>query len=231
MSKPKIIISKNGPYIVSGNVPLIKETAALGKDGEPEKWVTTEKYPKQATYALCRCGKSKNMPFCDGAHIHAGFDGTETADIYLYDEEADVIEGPGIILKDVSSLCSGGRFCHQQGGTWHLAYVSDDSKSRKELIRQACNCPAGRLVAYDKKTGKPIETKYDPHISVTEDPQARCSGPLWVKGGIEIESHEGVKYEIRNRVALCRCGNSNNKPFCDGEHIAVRFNDGDESLK
>ncbi|MDP8996734.1 MAG: CDGSH iron-sulfur domain-containing protein, partial [Pseudomonadota bacterium] len=35
----------------------------------------------------------------------------------------------------------------------------------------------------------------------------------------------GTAYELRNRVALCRCGASNNKPFCDGAHASVRFND------
>ena len=46
-----------------------------------------------------------------------------------------------------------------------------------------------------------------------------------------IESADGKKYEIRNRVTLCRCGKSNNKPFCDGNHLQSRFNDGDKSLK
>jgi CDGSH-type Zn-finger protein len=52
-----------------------------------------------------------------------------------------------------------------------------------------------------------------------------------VKGGVAVESADGEAYEARNRVTLCRCGRSNNKPFCDGTHVDVRFNDGDESLK
>ena len=38
-------------------------------------------------------------------------------------------------------------------------------------------------------------------------------------------------YEVRNRQTICRCGKSENKPFCDGTHTEVGFNDGDESLK
>ena len=67
-------------------------------------------------------------------------------------------------------------------------------------------------------------------IEIIEDPQIKVSGPIWVKGGIDLESADGTKYERRNRMTLCRCGKSNNKPFCDGSHINVRFNDGDESL-
>jgi len=68
-----------------------------------------------------------------------------------------------------------------------------------------------------------IEKKYNPSISITEDKPAGVSGPLWVKGNVEIESSNGKAYEKRNRVTLCRCGKSKNKPFCDGSHIAEGF--------
>ena len=70
-----------------------------------------------------------------------------------------------------------------------------------------------RLVAVDKKTGKVIEEKMEPSIGIPED------GPLCVKGEVEIESTNGEIYEKRNRVTLCRCGKSRNKPFCDGSHL------------
>ncbi|UCF09264.1 MAG: CDGSH iron-sulfur domain-containing protein, partial [Thermoplasmata archaeon] len=44
-------------------------------------------------------------------------------------------------------------------------------------------------------------------------------GPIWVRGRIPIESADGHIYEIRNRVTLCRCGWSSNKPFCDSSHL------------
>lgn len=50
-------------------------------------------------------------------------------------------------------------------------------------------------------------------------------GPLWVRGGIPVESSDGATYEVRNRVTLCRCGRSSNKPFCDGTHKGVGFRD------
>lgn len=53
-----------------------------------------------------------------------------------------------------------------------------------------------------------------------------ASGPIWLKGDIDLESEDGTKYEKRSRVTLCRCGKSMNKPFCDGTHIDCSFNDG-----
>ena len=51
-------------------------------------------------------------------------------------------------------------------------------------------------------------------------------GPIYVRGGIPIASLDGTPYEVRNRVALCRCGASQNKPFCDGSHVDAAFRDG-----
>ena len=61
---------------------------------------------------------------------------------------------------------------------------------------------------------------------MVEDPALECSGPLWVRGGITVESKDGSSYERRNRVTLCRCGASSNKPFCDGSHASIKFDDG-----
>jgi CDGSH-type Zn-finger protein len=231
MKKGKIVILKNGPYRISGGLPLRKEIAEVGKDGEPEKWVKDQRYPDQESYALCRCGMSKNHPFCDGAHAGAGFDGTETASRKSFVEQEKIIKGPGIDLHDAVPLCSEAHFCKAKGGTWKLTLESDDPGKKKTAIQQACDCPAGRLVAHDKITGEPIEPRFPPALSLVEDPHTKSSGPIWVKGGVEIESADGSAYETRNRVALCRCGKSGNKPFCDGEHIRAKFNDGDESLK
>ena len=68
-------------------------------------------------------------------------------------------------------------------------------------------------------------------ISLVEDPQNKVSGPIALRGGILVESSDGTTYEVRNRQTLCRCGKSQNKPFCDGSHIDEGFNDGDDSLK
>jgi CDGSH-type Zn-finger protein len=227
----KILITKNGPYLVSGSIPLKKEIAEVGQEDEPETWRETQKFPLKDGYALCRCGHSKNKPYCDGSHLKVNFDGTDEKERSSFSSSADVLEGPELDLADETDLCSSARFCHLSGGTWSNVENSDDQQAKKIAIQTAGDCPSGRLVVYDKKTQKPIEPKFDKSISITEDPQAQVSGPIWAKGGIKIESTDGEKYETRNRVTLCRCGKSRNKPFCDGAHIEAGFDDGDESLK
>jgi hypothetical protein len=85
------------------------------------------------------------------------------------------------------------------------------------------NCPAGRLAAWDKASGEPVEHALPVSIGLVEDPVEQCGGPLWVRGGIPVTSADGHAYEVRNRMTLCRCGASRNKPFCDGSHAAIKF--------
>lgn len=88
------------------------------------------------------------------------------------------------------------------------------------------HCPSGRLTLHNKETDEEIEHSLPPSIGVIEDPPLKCSGPLWIRGKITVESQDGTHYEKRNRVTLCRCGASSNKPFCDGSHASIKFNDG-----
>jgi CDGSH-type Zn-finger protein len=227
----KITITKDGPYIVSGGLPIYKQIIGIGKENEPEKWIKGREIPSGEPCTLCRCGESKNKPFCDGAHGRVGFNGKETAGKKNYDKQARIINGPTLKLKDASVLCAAARFCHRGGGTWGLTQHSDDPNARELAIEEACSCPSGRLVECDRKTGNVYEKKFPLSISLVEDPQNKMSGPIWLKGGIPVESSDGTVYEVRNRQTLCRCGKSKNKPFCDGSHIDAGFNDGDESLK
>jgi CDGSH-type Zn-finger protein len=58
------------------------------------------------------------------------------------------------------------------------------------------------------------------------DPFLGVNGPIWVRGEIPIQSADGKIYEVRNRVTLCRCGKSLNKPFCDSSHYPERSEGG-----
>jgi hypothetical protein len=75
-------------------------------------------------------------------------------------------------------------------------------------------------VVWDRETNKPIEPEFAPSIGLIEDTAKQVRGPIWARGGITVVSADGEPYEVRNRVTLCRCGRSNNKPFCDGSHAA-----------
>lgn len=55
--------------------------------------------------------------------------------------------------------------------------------------------------------------------------KVRKNGPYLVTGEVELTDHEGNTFEVKENFALCRCGHSANKPFCDGSHKRVDFND------
>ena len=224
-TSPKIKVIKNGPYMVSGDVPLSKQLIISQPDGTSTGWEEGKQFEEKGNYALCRCGKSKNMPFCDGTHEHIGFIGNETASNIPFFDKAEITEGETLILFDHEELCISARHCHLGNGTWSDAFHSEKSDARQNAIESACNCPAGRLVIMDKQTEEIIEPEFAPSIGIIEDPLTGISGPIWVRGSIPIESAKGEQYEIRNRVTLCRCGKSSNMPFCDGSHISIRFKD------
>ena len=214
----KVKVTENGPYMVTGGVPLAEQIIKVDKDNQCHGWQKGMQYPSEESTWLCRCGKSTNKPFCTGMHKVTNFNGKETADNEPYAEKAETYEGPELTLTDAEELCASARFCHRAGGTWNLTEQSDNPEARKIAIEEAGDCPSGRLVVYDKD-GNAIEPDFEPSIGVVKDPQAGRDGPLWVRGGIPVESADGETYEVRNRVTLCRCGKSSNKPFCDGSHL------------
>ncbi|MEL7610528.1 MAG: CDGSH iron-sulfur domain-containing protein [Bacillota bacterium] len=217
-----IRILKDGPYLVTGGIPLKEKI--ITPQGAGYIYRDGAVFPQAETYTLCRCGKSKNPPFCDGQH--QGFDGTETAERLPFAERAEYLRGDKIDLMD-DHRCAFARFCHRAGGdAWELAENSPNPGDKEEAILAAVECPAGRLVPIDKQTGRPIEPYYEPGIDVLQDPEEGVSCGLFVKGGIPIQSSDGTTYEVRNRVVLCRCGASKDKPFCDMMHLAIGYGDG-----
>ncbi len=230
-SQPKIEITENGPYIVYGKLPVVKSIMVPDEKGNAIDWKPGENLSAEDEEYLCRCGNSGNKPYCDNSHLRIPFDGTETAGFESFSQTAETIEGPQLILKDGKSLCASARFCNLGGGIRELVQKSDDPEARALAIRSALNCSSGRLVLIDKATGETIEEKVEPQVIIAEDPGRNVSGPIYLKGGIEVIASNGKSYEVRNRVTLCRCGHFANKPFCDGSHIKVGFNDGDSELK
>lgn len=226
--KMRIKIVKNGPYEVTGGIPLTHKVIVMTDQGVLGlKKIKDYKPADPQHYFLCRCGGSKNMPFCDGSHKTNGFDGTEVADKNKYMDRAKLIDGPDLDLLD-DDRCAFARFCHRQrGDVWTLTEHSDDPENRREAIAGITECPSGRLVARDKD-GRIIEKKFKPEIEIVEDPLKECSAGIYVKGNIEIESADGTVYEVQNRVALCRCGRSKDMPFCDATHVTIVFDDGEK---
>ena len=222
----RIKISQDGPYHVSGNVPLNIQEIVPNKRGESWEWKEGKTFETESDYYLCRCGQSRNKPFCDDSHLRVRFNGEETADRIPYAQQAEKMEGHTLVLSDAERLCAFARFCDAHGQIWGQMEQTNIPEAHDVVIREGQHCPSGRLVVSDKKTGLEMEPQLDPSIGIVEDPAEGCSGGLWVRGGVQVESSDGYKYEMRNRVTLCRCGASQNKPFCDGSHASVGFKDG-----
>jgi CDGSH-type Zn-finger protein len=222
----KIVVSKDGPYVVSAGIPLTMEIIQPNAEGMSWDWKKAKTFKTSGEYKLCRCGHSKDKPFCDGSHATHHFDGKETATRQPYARQAETFDGATMLLSDAEDLCAFARFCDPGGKIWGLMDQTDDPEVRKLVVREAMHCPSGRLVLHDKKTRQEMEAPLKPSIGVVEDPALAVSGPLYIQGGIRVESHDGTPYEMRNRVTLCRCGASVNKPFCNGSHASIRFKDG-----
>lgn len=220
----RIKIIENGPYLVTGGIPIKEQI--ITKRGEHYVLEEGRTLPQAQSYALCRCGNSKMAPFCDGSHNEQHFNGAETASRDLYRKRVnDVTFGEQISLLD-DGRCAFARFCHtDHGDIWHCTEQDSDEQKRAAAIAAARECPAGRLVVVDK-AGNPIEQAYEPEIIIMQDPEKNASAAIFVKGAITVEAADGQTYEVRNRVALCRCGRSQNKPFCDATHVQIGFDDG-----
>lgn len=86
-----------------------------------------------------------------------------------------------------------------------------------EVIRR---CPSGAL-RYELHAPESPAAPATTQVVV----EIRPDGPLVITGPVRIEAHDGALLGEQERVALCRCGASNRKPFCDGSHAKVGFKD------
>ena len=215
-----IRIQPNGPYVVSGDLPLSEMAPVHTMNGEPVAWHTLGELPvERGSYALCRCGQSSDKPFCDGTHNSQAFDGAESADERPFAERAQQLPADGATVADDGPLCVHAGFCGTRTtNVWELAAkAGDDARERMREMVQLC--PSGRLAYYAEGSDEPTEPDLPEGIAVIP------GGPLWVRGGVPIEGSGGQAWEVRNRVTLCRCGASANKPYCDGSHADLHFDE------
>ena len=211
-----INVIPNGPLIVQGDVALYRRHAVHSEHGEPLTWVTTERLGTRERTVLCRCGHSATKPYCDATHRSIGFVADDSA-TGTYTERSKNLGGTGINVRDDRSICVHAGFCGTRvTNVWKQVGETDESIVRAQVIGMIENCPSGALV-YELE-GTAVEPLLPQAVAVTDD------GPLWVTGGITVSTSSGP-LETRNRVTLCRCGDSGNKPLCDGSHKAAGFTD------
>jgi len=185
--------------------------------------------------ALCRCGASKNKPFCDGTHSTINFS-TNEKETKNHNIDNDNSEkntpknkkksyiGQKITIHDNRSICSHAALCVESLSSvfklGHRPWINPDNASTKEIIETIKKCPSGALsYSIDGVEYNEIE-KRAPMITVSKD------GPYLITGGVELLGEKQIaEGASKEHYALCRCGASNNKPFCDGSHNKINFKD------
>jgi len=212
----QITVTENGPYIVRGSVPVVSKRPVVSEHGEPLTWKTERSNEPKATVALCRCGHSSNKPYCDGTHASTDWDGSQNPPEGTYSERATSYGGEGMEVLDDRPLCVHAGFCgNQVTNVWKMAAKTGDTQVRAQAMAMIERCPSGAL-AYTVED-ELVEPDLPAEVAVIPD------GPLWVSGGIEVTLSDGERLETRNRVTLCRCGQSASKPLCDGSHKDAGF--------
>lgn len=221
-----IKVAEKGPYLVYGRPPLAQQFIMPNDKGESWYFQEGAHFSTEAEpTALCRCGESHRKPYCDGSHTKAQWDPViGGVDESLLDG-AEMTRGDRVDISDNRKYCVFARFCDAEGGVYELAEQSGNPDARRLAIREASMCPSARLMAWDAATERPYEYKYEPSLGLIEDISIGASGGLWVRGGIAVQRADGRTFEIRNRVVLCRCGQSAVKPYCDGTHAAIKWRD------
>ena len=213
---PAIVTAKNGPYLVT-NVPAVRTPLGENRTLPPQ-------------LALCRCGGSATKPFCDGTHAVNGF--TDAKDPNRVPDQRDTYPGQQVTIFDNRGICQHSGLCTDRLPTAFRTgaepFVAPSGGRMDEIVRAVRDCPSGALsLAFDGEEARDLadwHASREAAIEVTQD------GPYRVTGGIGLTDATGADVpraagSSREHYALCRCGHSQNKPFCSGMHWYVEFRD------
>ena len=177
---------------------------------------------RKAVY-LCRCGASKNKPFCDGTHSSIGFRDEKSPERLA--DRLDDYRGQDLTIRDNRGACAHAGFCSNDlPSVWRLGvepWIDPDGAGKDEILRTIRRCPSGALATAEESDAG-LDQQDSPEIRIARD------GPYHVRGAIELKDVAFGAGVNRQVYALCRCGASRNKPFCDGSHWYAGFRD-DES--
>ena len=134
-----------------------------------------------------------------------------------------VYEGKNITVYYEDSLCMSASECNRAEGGLFMSGRNPwcdpdcmDAERAAEIVRR---CPSGALT-YKRKDGGPDEMKEGRNTAVVSN-----NGPLYLRGGLKIDGARPGQEGTKCRAALCRCGRSGLKPFCDDGHEEPLFDD------
>lgn len=206
-TKPRIAPRANGPYVVT-DCQMLKGLV----DGK--------QYASTGTIALCRCGGSKNKPYCDGTHARIGFRDAKSPDRVT--DRRDDYRGSGITIHDNRGICAhAGRCTDTLSSVFKLGqepWIDPGGAAADEIVAAIERCPSGAL-SYSIDGVEHRDREQEPAVLIVPN------GPYAVRGGADVPGVEWGEGASREHFALCRCGQSRNKPFCSGAHWYHRFDE------
>jgi CDGSH-type Zn-finger protein len=194
---------EDGPLVVSGLAECVRESG--------------ERVPIDGTAYLCRCGGSADKPFCDGSHNRNGF--STSGSVAAGYGPTREFPGRELSVLDNRSACARAGFCVEFApkvfSRDRKPWIEPDASPRDHVIRTIRLCPSGALaLAIDRRRAR-FRTGARPEVHVLRNGPYCVIGPAALEG--PLQPLDGTRY------ALCRCGGSRNKPFCDGSHVAIGF--------
>ncbi len=196
--RPDVNFFENGPYAVKNPGSLVFCGERIEIDGD--------------TVYLCRCGDSKNAPFCDGAHKAQGFEAAGPDGCTPSDQEIVTWEGRTMRTFFNKSTCMHVYYCKPLKDLRAAELAGDDSAADK-IKAVVDTCPSGALSYADKASTETAAMPDGPvAIDIREGGEIRLQVPFDMSVGLQ-------ERQAGNRATLCRCGLSKNKPFCDGRHM------------
>ncbi len=205
-TRPTITPRPNGSLKVSG-LELLTDWRGNPIDHKP-------------VFSLCRCGASEKKPFCDGSHKRIGFNSEKTTDGEW--DFRENYQGKQITIHDNRGICAHAGFCTDGiPKVWRMnvePWIDSDGADPEAVIETIKLCPSGAL-SYSVDKVEQRDQDRPSEIRVSKD------GPFWVRGGVVLEDTAWGVEASQEHYALCRCGDSKNKPFCDGTHWYVKFKD------
>jgi CDGSH-type Zn-finger protein/truncated hemoglobin YjbI len=212
--EPEVRIALNGPYLFTNAKHF---TNWLGED-----------LPLTPQMALCRCGQSSRKPYCDGSHAQSSFSGMK--DPRRVSDKRDDYKGQQVEIFDNRGICAHSGFCTDRlASVFHVGrepFVTPSGGRLDEIIQAVRACPSGALsFAMDGvETRRQIDQNRPASIQVSKDGPYRITGAIRLVDdhGSNIPTAEGASPE---HFSLCRCGHSQNKPFCSGMHWSIQFKD------
>lgn len=203
---PTIEPELNGPYLVT-NVTSLSNSRGDPIDARPQM-------------ALCRCGGSGNKPFCDGTHARIGFQSRKLDG--RTPDHRDTYAGADVTIYDNRGICQHAGFCTDNlAAVFKLRqdpWIDPNGAKAEAIIELVRQCPSGAL-SYSVRGTEHRDQNRPPGITVSQD------GPYRVTGGVGLKTEPWGEGASKEHYALCRCGGSKNKPFCDGTHWYIGFKD------